>query len=358
MLFGEAECFPEGNIHGKGNLDRLIGFDAQTDTPGTGILRECYVSDGRNMKSFDRHFFLTLVMHKKRKSLWKIQDNLLNLFCSIRKTDKTFTVNIKELYDLKGKVALVTGGARHLGFDAACALAEAGCDLIITSRKLENAVQSAEKLHNLHGGDVLPLSLDVCVYDQVAQVFKAAGQWKGHLDIVVNNAGGNVGISPANLFERDPDDMAQMIMTNLTGALYCCREAGGIMAKQGYGKIINIASIAGMVGRDRRMYMRSNLKGQPVDYAAAKAGVIGMTRDLAGFLSPMGVYVNAISPGGFGPRELPPGFHKDYCDRTPLGRMGTDGKDLKGAILFLASVASDYITGHNLVIDGGFTIWK
>ena len=88
--------------------------------------------------------------------------------------------------------------------------------------------------------------------------------------------------------------------------------------------------------------------GQPIDYAAAKAGIIGMTRDLAGLLSPLGVYVNAISPGGFGPRDLPPGFVKDYSDRTPLGRMGRDGIDLKGAALFLASPASDYVTGHNL----------
>jgi NAD(P)-dependent dehydrogenase (short-subunit alcohol dehydrogenase family) len=111
------------------------------------------------------------------------------------------------------------------------------------------------------------------------------------------------------------------------------------------------------VGRDRRMYERNNMPGQPVDYAAAKAGVIGLTLDLAGLLSPLGVHVNAISPGGFGPRELPPGFVKDYSDRTPLGRMGIDGVDLKGAALFLASPASDYVTGHNLVVDGGFTLW-
>ncbi|HBE42401.1 MAG TPA: gluconate 5-dehydrogenase [Bacteroidales bacterium] len=267
-------------------------------------------------------------------------------------------MTIKELHDLKGKVALITGGARDLGLDAATVLAEAGCYLIITSRKIENARDTAEKLNGLYSCDVMPVSLDVCDYNNVAEVFKIAREWKGHLDILVNNAGGNVGTGPAHLFERAPEDMVQMIMTNLVGALYCCREAGQIMANQGFGKIINIASIAGMVGRDRRMYQRNNMKGQPVDYSAAKAGVIGMTRDLAGLLSPLGVHVNAISPGGFGPRELPQGFYRDYSDRTPLGRMGTDKKDLKGAILFLASPASDYVTGHNLVVDGGFTIWK
>ena len=129
------------------------------------------------------------------------------------------------------------------------------------------------------------------------------------------------------------------------------------MAGQGHGKIINIASIAGIIGRDRRMYERNEMAGQPIDYAAAKAGVIGMTLDLAGLLSPNGVGVNAISPGGFN-RNLPEGFVHDYADRTPLGRMGRDGVDLKGAILFLASPASDYVTGHNLVVDGGFTSWQ
>ncbi len=264
---------------------------------------------------------------------------------------------IKELHDLGGKVALITGGARHLGFDAADVLAEAGCDLIITSRTLENAQASAEKLRKLHDHEVLPLALDVCEYEMVFEVIEQASQWKGRLDILVNNAGGGVGTGLANLFDRKPEDMEKLIMTNLLGTLYCSREAGRIMSRQGSGKIINIASIAGMIGRDRRMYERNNMPGQSVDYAAAKAGVIGMTMDLAGFLSPMGIHVNAISPGGFGPRNLPEGFDRDFSDRTPLGRMGHDERDLKGAILYLASEASDYVTGHNLVVDGGFTIW-
>ena len=116
-------------------------------------------------------------------------------------------------------------------------------------------------------------------------------------------------------------------------------------------------SIAGIIGRDRRMYERNNMAGQPIDYAAAKAGIIGMTKDLAAFLGPSGVCVNAISPGGFN-RNLPDGFVKDYCDRTPLHAMGRDGIDLKGPILFLASPASDYVTAQNLVVDGGFTVWQ
>ena len=264
---------------------------------------------------------------------------------------------IRKMFDLSGKVAVVTGGARHLGYDAACILAAAGCDVAITSRTLERAQEAAEQISRDYAVEVLPQQLDQTDYHQVAQLASRVHEWKDSVDILINNAGGGSGKSVARLFERDPDDISGMIALNLTGVMYCCREFGRIMAEQGGGKIVNIASIAGMLGRDRRMYERAGMNGQPVDYAAAKAGVIGLTRDLAGFLSPMGVYVNAISPGGFNHGDLPEQFVRDYLDRTPLGRWGRDGIDLKGAILFLASPASDYVTGHNLVVDGGFSIW-
>jgi NAD(P)-dependent dehydrogenase (short-subunit alcohol dehydrogenase family) len=264
---------------------------------------------------------------------------------------------IQKLFDLADRVALITGGAVNLGRDSANVLAGAGCHLVITSRDLPRARDAAEQIKATYSREVLPLALDQSDPEQVAQMTQRAHAWRGRIDILVNNAGGGSNKGSARLFERNPVDIARMIEVNLTGALYCCRAVGKIMAEQGNGRIINIASIAGIVGRDRRMYERSGMAGQPIDYAAAKAGVIGMTRDLAGFLSPMGVNVNAISPGGFD-RNLPQGFVKDYSDRTPLKRMGRDGIDLKGAILFLASPASDYITGHNLVVDGGFSIWQ
>ncbi|MBU4211254.1 MAG: SDR family oxidoreductase [Kiritimatiellae bacterium] len=264
---------------------------------------------------------------------------------------------IVRMFDLTGKVALITGGAVHLGYDMSCILAGAGCSVAITSRSISRAQESAKKLNEKYGAEVLPLELDQTDPVKVAEVVKKAQEWKGHIDILVNNVGGGSGKGVCHLFERSPDDISKLIELNLTGVLYCCREAGKIMAKQQSGKIINIASMAGIVGRDRRMYERNNMAGQPIDYAAAKAGVIGMTRDLAGLLSPMGINVNAISPGGFN-RDLPEGFVRDYSDRTPLGRMGRDGVDIKGAVLFLASPASDYVTGHNLVVDGGFSIWQ
>lgn len=264
---------------------------------------------------------------------------------------------IQSLFDLSGKVALIVGGAVNLGFDAACVLAAAGADVALTSREGERAVRSAALIAERYGVDALGLALDHTDAAQVDDIVGRAHAWKGRVDILVNNAGGGSGNRPGNLFLREPGDIAHLIQVNLTGTILCARAVGRIMAEQGGGKIINLGSVAGIVGRDRRMYDRSGMNGQPVEYAAAKAGVIGMTRDLAGFLSPKGVCVNCISPGGFA-RSLPDRFMSEYSDRTPLGRMGRDGIDLKGAILFLASPASDYVTGHNLVVDGGFSIWQ
>jgi len=264
---------------------------------------------------------------------------------------------VLESFRLDGKVAVVTGGARTLGRDMAEALAEAGSHLVITSRDSARAESTAAEIARTFGVEVLTLPLDVRDHGQVAEMAARAAAWKGRLDILINNAGGGSGRGPCALFERLPEDVIGLIGTNLIGTLFCCQEVGRVMAQQGYGKIVNIASMAGLVGRDRRMYERSGLNQQPVDYAAAKAGVIGVTRDLAAVLAPYGVYVNSISPGGF-ERGQPEAFVNAYSDRTPLGRMGRDGVDIKAAALFLASSASDYVTGHNLVVDGGFSIWQ
>ena len=268
-------------------------------------------------------------------------------------------MTIQEMFDLTGKVAVIVGGARDFGYNMADVLAEAGCDLVLTSRTLASAQQTAEKLRPRHKREVLPLALDVTQQPQIVEMARQAAAWKGHIDILINNAGGTPpGKGKMRLFDRPPEDAAYLISLTLLGSLYCCQEIGRLMAKQGHGKIINVASAAALLGRDRRMYDRHGMGGQPIDYAAAKAGVVGMTRDLAGLLSPLGVHVNSLSPGGFDRGKLPAGFVKDFSDRTPLGRMGRDEHDLRGATLFLASPASDYVTGHNLVVDGGFTIWQ
>ncbi|XOV91021.1 MAG: SDR family NAD(P)-dependent oxidoreductase [Bacteroidota bacterium] len=260
-------------------------------------------------------------------------------------------------FDLTNKVAIITGGASGLGFDMACELASAGCDLVVTSRFPEKLESSVGHLHSL-GAEVLPISMDQCHYEEVKSMAEQAFQWKGHIDILINNAGGGSGKSEGDLFKRDPNDIVNLITTNLTGALYCCKAVGDYMTRQKSGKIINIGSIAGIVGRDRRMYHDNNKSEQPIDYAAAKAGVIGMTRDLAAYLAPFGISVNCISPGGFQGDSLPQGFVDAYNKATAMGRMGKMGVDIKGTALFLSSPASDYMTGQNIVLDGGFTIFK
>ena len=267
-------------------------------------------------------------------------------------------MGVLDSFRLDGKVAIVTGAHAWLGYGMACALAEAGSDIVVTSRELSRAQETAAKIREQFGVDALGLAMDQRHYDQVKAMAESAQAWKGHVDILINNAGGGSGKSEGHLLKRSPADEIDMIAANLTGVLFCCKEVARFMVKQGHGKIINIASMAGLIGRDRRMYERAGMNGQPVDYAAAKGGVIAMTVDLAGTLSPQGVCVNCISPGGFDKGDLPELFTREYADKTMLGRMGRMGVDIKGAALFLASSASDYVTGHNLVVDGGFSLWK
>ena len=263
-----------------------------------------------------------------------------------------------ELFDLTGQVAVVIGGARDLGRDMAESLADAGCHLAITSRQEANAQATAEHLKATYGCEVYSAALDICDYAALSQFAQDVHQWQGRVDVVVNNAGGGLGLTTTDLFEREPEDARLLIDTNLTGPLFSCQIFGRIMAAQGSGSIINIASIAGLVGRDRRMYQHSWLEPATAwTTPQPKPASSGLTMDAAAYLAPMGVRVNAISPGGF-ERGQPQAFIDAYSDATALGRMGRDGMDMKGAVRFLASPAADYITGHNLVVDGGFCMWK
>jgi NAD(P)-dependent dehydrogenase (short-subunit alcohol dehydrogenase family) len=266
---------------------------------------------------------------------------------------------VAQLFDLTGRTFLVVGGARTLGYDMALALAEAGATGVITSRTAENAVSAAGKISQATGKDVTGIGVDANDEASVAAGVAQALAKLGRLDIVVNNVGGGGGGANAGstkLEERLLATWESVQSTNVTAPFLVCKHVAAQLIKQRSGSIINVASIAGLVGRDRRMYPQG-MSAQPVDYAAAKAAVIGLTRDVAGYLGPYGVRVNAISPGGF-QRGQPEAFIEAYSDACMLGRMGRDGVDLKGAAVFLASDASAYVTGHNLVVDGGFSVWK
>jgi NAD(P)-dependent dehydrogenase (short-subunit alcohol dehydrogenase family) len=266
--------------------------------------------------------------------------------------------SVFEMLRMDGKVSIITGGHAWLGYDMACALAEAGSNIIITSRNAENIQSVTEEIAKTYGVKTLAIGMNQTNYSEVEKMAMTAYSWRGNIDVLINNAGGGSGASEGNLFEREPESIGNMIDINLTGMLYCCRAIGKYMMERKSGKIINMASIAAIIGRNRDMYRQNNIMEQPVDYAAAKSGVLGATRDLAALMSPYGICVNAISPGGFDKGNLTGEFLKAYSAETPLGRMGRMGVDLKGAALLLASSAGDYITGQNIVVDGGFSIWK
>ncbi len=264
---------------------------------------------------------------------------------------------MNEKFSLKGKVAVVTGATGTFGKEFSKIFAQHGAQMVLASRNKEKGEALAKELKEAYGTESLVVTWDATDVESIKAMASEALAWRGHVDVLMCNAGGNRTTSAHHFFDRSDDDIRISVETNLLSVLFCCREFGRIMKKQGSGSIINIASIAGVIGRDRRMYQRSgggfeNL----VDYAASKGGIISATRDLAAVLAPYGVRVNSISPGGFdnGCSEI---FKKNYGEDTPLGRMGKGGEELGCAALLLASDAGSYITGQNLVVDGGYTIW-
>lgn len=266
--------------------------------------------------------------------------------------------SVVQLQSLKGKISMVTGGCKNFGREIADGLAEAGSEVvIITSRHLESAEQAAKELEAQHGVPFVPMALDLCSEESVEKLFADIKARFGRLDVLVNNAGGHSKTACGILEKENIEGWHDFIEANLTGTFLMLRAYARLMMPQGKGgSVINIASMAGVVGRDRRIYP-DGMTPQPVAYAAAKAGVIGLTYDVAAYLGPYGIRVNAISPGGF-ERTQPAAFIRDYSDATMLRRMGRQGYDLKGAVVFLASDASGYVTGHNMLVDGGFTRYK
>jgi NAD(P)-dependent dehydrogenase (short-subunit alcohol dehydrogenase family) len=265
--------------------------------------------------------------------------------------------HIRNLFDLSGRAAMVTGGAQNLGLDMAEALGEAGADLVITSRQLDKAQAAAETLKAQLGVQVLPLALDVTDEESVAEGFRQVQETCGRLDVLVCNAGGaRLTGGGVTTDTRLPEDWDAVMAINLKGAFLCVRAALPLMRNQGNGSIILIASLSGMVGRNRWVYEGSDMVPNMTDYSTVKGGLIAFARDLAAENGCHGIRVNALSPGGF-ERGQPEEFIRRYNSQTMLGRMGRDGTDLKGAVVYLASEASAYVTGQNLAVDGGFSAW-
>jgi NAD(P)-dependent dehydrogenase (short-subunit alcohol dehydrogenase family) len=254
-------------------------------------------------------------------------------------------MRVQELFDLNGKVAIVTGGSIGLGRQMAEGLAEAGADLVLCARKKERCGQAAQELEAL-GGDVLALGCDVKKPADVQAVIDATVERFGRLDILINNAGTSWG---APVEEMTMDQWNKVIETNLTGTFLFSQAAGKVMTPQKRGKIINITSVAGIHGAPPSF--------QAIGYHASKGGVIAFTKDLACKWGQHNIQVNAIAPGWFPTNMSAAVIERNremFLNRVPLGRFGGEN-DLKGAAVFLASAASNFVTGHVLVVDGGQT---
>jgi NAD(P)-dependent dehydrogenase (short-subunit alcohol dehydrogenase family) len=256
------------------------------------------------------------------------------------------TMNVKQLFDLSGRVAIITGGSIGLGRQMAEGLAEMGSNLVLCARKKDRCELAAEELRAL-GVKTLAVSCDVKDPASVRELVDATISHFGQIDILINNAGTSWG---APIEEMRLEHWNKVMETNLTGTFLCCQAVGKFMTAQKRGKIINIASVAGIRGSPPEFHA--------IGYHASKGGVIAFTKDLARKWAIHNVHVNAIAPGWF-----PTHMSEVVIERNkpnllrgiPLGRFGSEN-DLKGAAVFLASAASDYITGDVLVVDGGSSV--
>ncbi len=263
---------------------------------------------------------------------------------------------ISKLGDLAGRKAIVTGGAGHIGSAVAETLTELGADLILCDRDATVALARAE---SLSGGasNVDVLAFDLTDLEAAREGVREATKRLGGLDILVHcaamvAAARNTGWSVP--FEQQTvDAWEEAISVDLTAAFAMTQEARVTLAESGHGSIILFASIYGFCGPDMKLYDGTNM-GNPAGYGVSKAGILQLNRYLATMLAPR-VRVNAISPGGVS-RNQPAKFVDRYNARTPMERMATE-EDIKGAVAYLASDLSAYVTGHNLVVDGGWSTW-
>jgi NAD(P)-dependent dehydrogenase (short-subunit alcohol dehydrogenase family) len=267
-------------------------------------------------------------------------------------SDKVLEVRpILDRFRLDGRVALVTGGGQGIGRAFAHALGEAGAAVAVVDISPSHAEAVAAEL-TAKGIDALAVTADVSQPEQVQAMLDAVLARWGKLTIAVNNAGIGHWADAETMAVADWD---RVIALNLRGVFLCAQAAGRLMLDAGYGKIINTASMSGSI---------VNKPQNQVAYNASKAGVIQLTRSMAAEWAPRGVRVNSISPGytrtllvdnllatPIGQNMMP-----TWLGMTPMGRMG-EVTDLQGAIVYLAAEASDFMTGHDLVIDGGYSVW-
>lgn len=245
-----------------------------------------------------------------------------------------------------------------LGEQHAIALAEHGCDVVLVDLHEEACCARAGVIGELTGRQAVGLTCDVTSKPSWDALIEQVLARFGHIDVLVNNAG-YTNQSPSAGFHLPAEqfpltDWNQILNVNLTGTFLGCQAVGAHMLGRGSGSIINLASLYGVVSPNHRLYPDTGLH-QPVAYSVSKAGVIGLTRYLATLWAARGVRVNCLTPGGVW-NDHPSLFNERFSQQSPIGRMQRKD-ELRGAVVYLASGASNYCTGHNLVVDGGWTVW-
>jgi NAD(P)-dependent dehydrogenase (short-subunit alcohol dehydrogenase family) len=269
-------------------------------------------------------------------------------------------------FSLVGRTVAVTGAAGALGGSFATALIDAGASVaLLDVTPVDGATLGALRARTADGARVMTAVCDVRIDDAVIAAHATVEAELGPVDGLVNAAaihappGGDAAALTGRFEESSSAASLAVLDVNLEGVVRCCRVFGGAMAARGHGSIVNIASHYGIVAPDQRMYASLRAKGddffKPAVYTTSKAGVIGLTRYLAAYWGEQGVRVNTLSPGGVLAGQ-DADFVAEYTSRTPLGRMASVD-EYDGAVVFLISDASSYMTGANLVMDGGFTAW-
>jgi len=257
-------------------------------------------------------------------------------------------MNIVERFSLKGKTALLTGGAGKYGQQIVRALAEAGARTIIASRNVDSLEEVAAE-HREQGHDVTALSLDLSDESSIVALREQVQAKFGQLDALVNNA---VARPLTDGYASSAEEINESMRVNATGLMLITRELGEIMSDGG--SIINIGSMMGLVGLEPLNYRGTDMDGWIPDYFFHKGGMANLTRFHASYYGTRGIRVNCVHPGGLQMPSQPEAFVRNYSERTCLGRLANE-TDLMGIIVFLASDASLYITGANIPVDGGYT---
>jgi len=274
-------------------------------------------------------------------------------------------MNRKDLFDLEGRVVVITGGLGQIGRQFALELIDRGARVAIFNRRIPDHAILRERFP-VDSGRIAFFAVDITSKASLKAGFDAlVAQW-GVPHVLVNNAGLDTQPSAppevSGPFEDFPEDVwREVLEVNMTGTFLCCQVIGGAMAKLGRGSIVNVGSIYGMLSPVQDIYAyKEELTGtpfvKPVAYCASKSGLYNFTRYLATYWGKKGVRVNILTPSGVRRDSQDAQFQANYCQRMPIGRMAEED-EFNGALVFLASDASRYMTGSNLVVDGGWTAW-